>query len=88
MAKKSTVTSSTESTATAVVTPSITHQQQRASAPLKASAPGSNGAAQNSRTNTQGNGAAQISRTDTEVNGAAQISRTDTQGTYAFYCVD
>ncbi|XP_057508839.1 nuclear transport factor 2-like isoform X1 [Actinidia eriantha] len=67
VAKKGTVTSPTESTTTAVVAPSSTHQQQRASAPLKASAPGSNGAAQNSRTDTQGNGAAQISRTDTQV---------------------
>ena len=75
MAKKGTVTSPTESTTTAVVAPSSTHQQQQASAPLKASGPGSNGNAQNSRTDTQGN-------------GAAQISRTDAQGTYSFYCVD
>ncbi|XP_057463153.1 nuclear transport factor 2-like [Actinidia eriantha] len=53
VAKKSTVTSPTESTTTAVVAPSSTHQQQRASAPLKALAPGSNGAAQYSRTDTQ-----------------------------------
>ncbi|GFZ00204.1 nuclear transport factor 2 (NTF2) family protein with RNA binding (RRM-RBD-RNP motifs) domain-containing protein [Actinidia rufa] len=38
VAKKGTVTSPTESTTTAVVAPSSAHQQQRASAPLKASA--------------------------------------------------
>ncbi|PSR85000.1 G3BP-like protein [Actinidia chinensis var. chinensis] len=67
VAKERTVTSPTQSATTVVVALSSTRQQQRASAPLKASAPGGNGAAQNSRTNTQANGAAQNSRTDTQV---------------------
>ncbi|GFY98419.1 hypothetical protein Acr_12g0009600 [Actinidia rufa] len=67
VAKERTVTSPTQSTPAVVVAPSSTHQQQRASAPLKASTPGGNGAAKNSRTNKQANGAAQNSRTDTQV---------------------